>query len=39
MINPQPADKIISGILESPNESKSIEFKPSIPWPENIDGI
>jgi len=39
MINPQPADKIISGILESPNESKSIEFKPSIPWPDNIDGI
>ena len=39
MINPQPADKIISGILESPNESKSVEFKPSIPWPDNIDGI
>jgi len=39
MINPQPADKIISGILESPNESKSVEFKPSISWPNRIDGI
>jgi len=39
MINPTKADKIISGILESPNESKSIEFKPSVPWPSNIDNI
>jgi hypothetical protein len=39
MINPMKADKIISGILESPNESKSIEFKPSVPWPSNIDTI
>jgi len=39
MINPTKADKIISGILESPNESKSIEFKPSVPWPSNIDTI
>jgi predicted HTH transcriptional regulator len=39
MINPMKADKIISGTLESPNESKSIEFKPSVSWPSNIDGI
>src|SRR3989304_799202 len=39
MINPTKADKIISGILESPNESKTIEFKPSIPWPSKIDQI
>ena len=39
MINPVKADKIISGILESPNENKSVEFKPSVPWPNNIDGI
>jgi len=39
MINPTKADKIISGILESPNESKSIEFKPSVAWPSKIDGI
>lgn len=39
MINPTKADKIISGILESPNESKSIEFKPSVAWPKNINDI
>jgi predicted HTH transcriptional regulator len=39
MINPVKADKIISGILESPNESKNVEFKPSIPWPKNIDDL
>jgi len=39
MINPTKADKIISGMLESPNESKSIEFKPSVSWPSNIGGI
>ena len=39
MINSTKADKIISGILESPNESRSIEFKPSVPWPSKIDGI
>jgi len=39
MINPTKADKIISGILESPNESKSIEFKPSISWPSKISDI
>ncbi len=39
MINPIEADKIISGILESPNESKSVEFKPSVCWPDKIDGI
>jgi len=39
MINPIKADSIISGILESPNENKSIEFKPSIPWPKKINEL
>jgi hypothetical protein len=39
MINPTKADKIISGILESPNESKSIEFKPMVSWASKIDDI
>jgi len=33
IINQVPADIIISGILSSPNESRAVEFKPSIPWP------
>jgi len=39
MINPIKTDKIISGILEPPNESRGVEFKPSIPWPSNINGL
>ena len=39
MINPTKADKIISGILESPNESRTIEFKPSVSWPSDINGV
>ncbi len=39
MINPIQADSLISGILESPNESKSVELKPSFSWPGKIDGI
>lgn len=39
MINPQKADKIISGIMESPNESQTVEFKPSFPWPSKIDDL
>lgn len=39
MINAQKADKIISGILESPNESRTVEFKPSFSWPSKIDEL
>ncbi len=39
MINPTKADKIMRGILESPNESKAVEFKPSVSWPSKIDQI
>lgn len=39
MINPMKADKIISGILETPNENKSVEFKPSVSWPNHIKDI
>lgn len=39
MINAQKADKIISGILEFPNESRAVEFKPSFAWPSKIDGL
>ena len=39
MISTTQADEIISGILEAPNESRAVEFKPSIPWPNNIDEL
>lgn len=39
MINPVKADKLISGILESPNETRTVEFKPSFQWPNNIKGL
>lgn len=39
MISAQKADKIISGILESPNESRTVEFKPSFSWPSKIDEL
>jgi len=39
MINTQKADKIISGIIESPNESRAVEFKPSFSWPSTIDDL
>lgn len=39
MINAQKADKIISGILESPIESRTVEFKPSFSWPSRIDEL
>ena len=35
MINPQKPDSIIENIFNSLNESRSVEFKPSIPWPQN----
>ncbi len=39
MINATKVNKIISGILEAPNESKTVEFKPSMPWPKNIKDL
>lgn len=32
MIDSVPVDPIIKGILDYPNESRSVELKPSIPW-------
>lgn len=32
MIDPIQADQIISGILDTPSESRSVELKPSTPW-------
>lgn len=32
MIDPVIADQIIAGLLASPIETRSVEFKPSIPW-------
>lgn len=39
MINSQKADKIISEILEAPNESRTVEFKPSFSWSHRIDDL
>ena len=39
MINPVRADTVISGILESPNETRTVEFKPSFQWPKNIKAL
>lgn len=41
MINPIKAEKspVILGILQTPNESRTVEFKPSIPWPSNIEDL
>lgn len=39
MISAQKADKIISGILEFPIESRTVEFKPSFSWPSKIDEL
>lgn len=39
MITPVKADNypVIKGILEAPNERRTVEFKPSLPWPKRID--
>jgi hypothetical protein len=39
MINAVHPDNIMMGILQAPNESKSIELKPSILWPPTIDAL
>lgn len=39
MINQISADNIITRILSAPNESKAVEFKPSIEWPQKIDTL
>lgn len=37
MINPTNADSITISILQSPNESKGVEFKPTFSWPQTRD--
>jgi len=39
MISEEPADWRTSEILATPNESRSIEFKDSFPWPETTDDL
>ncbi len=39
MINPIQADNVIKGILLSPNETRSVEFKPSLSWPPKVDNF
>jgi len=35
VINPQKPDSVIESIFSSLNESRSVEFKPSVPWPKD----